>query len=433
MRYLLIPVGSAGDVHPLIALALRLRSRGHQVSVLTSPYFQPLCDHHGLRLIPVGTAEEFLAGIRDPELWQPQRAIQVVGRYVEQSLPIVYEAIRAEAAAAPEPLTLIAGSLGLSARIAHETLGLPLVSVHLQPAVLRSVHEFPELPGLGALRWLPKGGKRLLYRMIDTLVVDRALGAPLNRFRATLGLPPVRRLMESWWHAPDLVLGLFPEWYAARQPDWPAQLRLVGFPLYDESDATERSWELDAFLAAGAPPIVVAPGSANVFGRSVFEPVVAACRQQGRRAVLLTRFADQVPADLPPGVLHLPYVPFSQILPYAAALVHHGGIGTTAQALAAGVPQLIRPMAHDQFDNAARVRRLGLGTSLAPKRFTADRVAASLDALLADRAVADRCRALAPRLREGDPLGLACEQIEALATRASRSDPVTGDARIDPV
>lgn len=418
MHYLLNPVGSAGDVHPFIALGLRLRERGHQVSVLTSPYFQPLCEQHGLRLLPLGTTDEFVAGIQNPDLWKPQRAFAVVSELVERGLPLAYEAIAAEATR--QPTVVVAGSLGLAARVAHDKLGVPMVSVHLQPGVFRSAHEPPHLPGLGLMHWLPRPGRRALFRAIDALVIDRWLGRPLNRFRATLGLPPVARFMDAWWHSPQLVLGLFPDWYAAPQPDWPRQLQLVGFPLYDESDVQpELPPALAEFLAEEPAPIVVAPGSANAFGRAFFEPVVAACRRSGRRAILLTKFADQVPAGLPASVRHVDYVPFSLILPRAAALVHHGGIGTTAQALAAGVPQLIRPMAHDQFDNAARVRRLGVGTALAPRRFTPRNVAAALERLLGDPAVARACQAIAPRLRQGDPLARACEAIERLHSPTS--------------
>ena len=128
----------------------------------------------------------------------------------------------------------------------------------------------------------------------------------------------------------------------------------------------------------------------------------------------MTRYPEQLPNPLPKGVRHCGYIPFSQLLPRAAALVHHGGIGTTAQALAAGIPQLIMPMSHDQPDNAARVQRLGVGRSLRPKAFRAAAVAARLDPLLNSREVAARCQSVADKFKTGDPIGETCRAIEEL-------------------
>jgi UDP:flavonoid glycosyltransferase YjiC (YdhE family) len=118
---------------------------------------------------------------------------------------------------------------------------------------------------------------------------------------------------------------------------------------------------------------------------------------------------------LPPGVAHFDYVPFSQVLPRAAALVHHGGIGTCAQGLAAGVPQVVMPLAHDQPDNADRLRRLGVSRTLMPKRFGGPALAATLDELLRCERTAKACRDVAERFRGADPLGETCRLIEEAA------------------
>ncbi|HLL88375.1 MAG TPA: nucleotide disphospho-sugar-binding domain-containing protein, partial [Tepidisphaeraceae bacterium] len=147
------------------------------------------------------------------------------------------------------------------------------------------------------------------------------------------------------------------------------------------------------------------------------------CRRLGRRGLLLTRFAEQVPTDLPPGVIHVPFAPFSQLLPRCAALVHHGGIGTTSQGLAAGVPQLVMPMSHDQPDNALRVMRLGVGDALAPRWFTGRRVAARLGALLGSADVRRRCADVVQKFGADDGIARACDLIESLATRTHGTQP----------
>ncbi len=102
----------------------------------------------------------------------------------------------------------------------------------------------------------------------------------------------------------------------------------------------------------------------------------------------MTRYPEQLPSALPPEIRHVAYVPFSQVLPRCKALVHHGGIGTVAQGLAAGVPQLVMAMSHDQPDNGYRLTRLGVGAYVYPKAFTAGRVADALARLTSSPEVA---------------------------------------------
>ncbi len=139
---------------------------------------------------------------------------------------------------------------------------------------------------------------------------------------------------------------------------------LTGFPLFDEKQVHALSPEVEDFLNAGEKPLVFTPGSAMLQGEKFFAAAAQACALSGRRGILLTRFPKQLPAKLPEGVKHFDYVPLSGLLPRAAAMVYHGGVGTCAQALAAGIPHLITPMAHDQHDNASRVARLGVGVEL---------------------------------------------------------------------
>jgi UDP:flavonoid glycosyltransferase YjiC (YdhE family) len=207
------------------------------------------------------------------------------------------------------------------------------------------------------------------------------------------------------------------------QPDWPAQLRLTDFPLYDERGATAAPEGLREFLAAGDPPLVFTPGSAMQQARQFFTKAVAICQRLGRRGLLLSRWAQNVPAELPASVRHFEYIPFSEVLPHAAALVHHGGIGTTAQALAAGIPQLVMPFGFDQLDNAARVGRLGVGDSLEARRFTASAAGDKLRALLDSRAVAQRCREVAGSLQPGRGIEKACDAIEETIAGCAPAQP----------
>ena len=261
--------------------------------------------------------------------------------------------------------------------------------------------------------WTPFWVRRALVRTVDR-IADRKLCPAINAVRAEIGLPPVRRMLSEWLHSPDRVIAVFPEWFASPEPDWPAQTIVTGFPLYDEADVAEIPRELEPFVAAGDPPLVFTPGSANVHGRAFFEAAADACVRLGRRGILLTRHPEQLPPGLPETVRHFDYVPFSALLPRCGALIYHGGVGTLAQGLKAGLPHLVMPMAFDQPDNATRLKRLGVGTALKPRQFTGPRVAHALEGLLASGDVARRTAELADRLRNESPIGETCDAIEAL-------------------
>ncbi|HEX4148537.1 MAG TPA: nucleotide disphospho-sugar-binding domain-containing protein, partial [Pirellulales bacterium] len=275
-----------------------------------------------------------------------------------------------------------------------------------------SQHESPVLqPFMAGINRYPQWLKRLALGAAGW-TLDRTLGRAVNDFRARVGLPPVRHL-HRWWCSPQAVVGFFPQWFARPQPDWPANLRLSGFPFYDETNVAAPPGELAQFIASGDPPLVFTPGSAMAHGRDFFAASVEACRLLKRRGILLTAFENQLPA-LPDFMRHFRFVPLDWLLPRAAAMIHHGGIGTTAQALRAGRPQLIMPMAFDQSDNAARLQRLGVARAISPRKFRGQQVARALHSLLESSDVANRCRDLAAQLQGGADLRVGCEVIESL-------------------
>lgn len=416
MKVIVIGLGSAGDVHPNVGLALALRRRGHRVIFVAGSVFRSLAERAGLEFIGLGTDEEYYEAIRDPDMWNPFRAFRVVTRRL--MLPMlrpIYELIAEHNE--PGETVVAAPGTAFGARMAQEKLGAPLATVHLQPIMLRSTVEpacfgFPDIIGA-----LPRSLRTLYLRAVDRLLIDRELGAETNAFRAELSLAPVSRFFDRWLHSPQLVIGLFPVWFAPPPPDWPPNVRLTGFPLWDESEVRQLPPELEEFLQAGEPPVIFTAGSAMAQGKDFFRVSAEVCRLSGRRGLLLTQFPEQLPPRLPDGVRHFDYVPFSEVLPRAAAFVHHGGIGTTAQALAAGVRQLVVPLAHDQPDNAVRVRRLGVGDFLLPKAYKASAVLKRLDSLLGSSEVAAACRQRASEVATGTGLEQACDLIEELGAK----------------
>lgn len=413
MTFLVFGLGSAGDVHPNVGLAIELQRRGHRVILAASIVFASLAKRAGLDFIGMGTEEDYQLALADPDMWHPFRSFNVVAkRLMIPWMRPVYDLIADHRS--QDLLVVAAPATALGARIAQEKLGVPLATVHLQPVMLRSsiepaVYGFPDI-----LNRLPRMLRKPYWRAVDKYLIDKLLAPETNAFRAELGLEPVEAIFDKWFHSPHLIISFFPEWYATEQPDWPPNVHRVGFPLYDESGAREVPPELQEFLDLGDPPVIFTAGSAMAQGERFFRVSAEVCRRIGRRGILLTQFPEQLPAELPDGVRHFDYVPFSEVLPRAAAFVHHGGIGTTAQAFAAGVPQLVVPFAHDQPDNATRVKRLGAGDYLVPRKYKAAAVAKRLNALLETGVVMQR-------LRKSEAIDSACQLLEQLKPAAAQS------------
>jgi UDP:flavonoid glycosyltransferase YjiC (YdhE family) len=238
------------------------------------------------------------------------------------------------------------------------------------------------------------------------------MGRYVNELRARLELPPISGLPAEWWLSPECVIGLFPEWYGEPLRTWEIETHLTDFVMYDGSAGASLQDEAEEFLREGDQPIVFSPGTGMRHAGAFFRAAVDACRRLGRRGILVTRHVEQLPKELPRSVRHFDYLPFGALLPRVAAIVHHGGIGSVAYALSAGIPQLIMPRIYDQPDNAKRLKRLGVGDWLGPIAFRGPAVARKLSKLLDSREVAQTCREIAGRFRETHTLEQTCALIE---------------------
>jgi len=412
MRIIMTPVGSSGDVHPFVGIGRSLAARGHDVIVFTAGPFREIVQKAGLVFEQSASVEEYDAVSSHPDIWHPRRGLQLVLNLVASNLRAAYE--RLKELHRPGDTILVGHSLSFFTRVFEEVHQVPAATIHLAPSIFRSDFNQPAYaPGRDGSSW-PIWLKRSLWWSIDRFMLDPNVIPPLNEWRRELGLPPVRRAFRDWIHSPRRVIGLFPDWYGDPQPDWPAALRLTGFPLFDDTGQVTLEPALARFLDSGAPPILFTPGTANQAAARFFAAAIDASQRLGRRALLLTRYGAHLP-KLPATAHHEPFVPLGHVLPRCAALVSHGGIGTLAQGLAAGIPQVTMPMGFDQPDNATRLERLGVGRWVVPSEFSGKRVASALEGLFADERTAANCQRWAGRIREQKPIEETCDLLEQLA------------------
>jgi rhamnosyltransferase subunit B len=407
---LLIPLGTPGDVQPFVEIGKRLRERGREATLVAHAPFRSWAERYGLGFIELGTAEQYQRLLDDKNLWNTRKAHRVFAKkLVLPTLRPMVEVIEREWAK-DRAVVVLAQTMALGARVAQEKLGVKVVTLHRQPAVMRSIHDSPRVPVFRMGPRVPRVLKRLQYRVMDW-AMDHTLGPRLNAYRQELGLAPVRRVMHAWVHSPEQVVCMWPEWFGAPQADWPGNVVMAGFDVQTVGEG-EPPADLVRFLEAGERPIVFTTGSGMKHGQAFYRESAEACRLLGRRGVLVTRFQEQVPETLPEGVMHARYAPFDWLLPRCAAAVHHAGIGTVAQCLAAGVPQVCMPgVVFDTADNAERVKRLGVARVLERRNYAAAQVATVLRELLESEDVQQQCAAIAARVRNDDAVGRVCEVV----------------------
>lgn len=399
-------------MNPLFWLAEGLAARGHEPVFLLSPHYARHAEARGYRWVPVGTEEDFQRFARNPNLWHRYNGPRVVIQGMLESLPNFREAF---AQAGTDFDLVVTSSFAFAAASLSEAAGIPRLTLHFQPICLRSEFDCPLfLPELAWITRAPRWVKRWFFAAVD-FTLWGMIKRPLNTFRHELGLPPLRKFYDEAVNGADGVVALFPEWFAPPQPDWPGHLRQFGFPVRHEPRPLPEA--LENFLQAGEPPVVWTHGSANFFVGAFQERALAVCGELGVRCLLVS--LEPPAGPLPEGAFHCSHARFEDLFPRCRAAVHHGGIGTTAKCIAAGLPQFIIPRSHDQPDNAHRIVRLGLGVTLGYRKIGSREVRRVLQNLLDSPSFAARCREFQTRLAAADPLPPACDWAEEIASRKS--------------
>jgi rhamnosyltransferase subunit B len=420
--------GSAGDVFPLMAVATRLRQRGHDVVFAVPPRYKALARGEGFKVRSIsryqGRAtmkEESL--LHDPG-WAGMTANRALwGDMVIPNLPDMTRGIQEAAEGADAILTHM---LQLGATFASELTGTPFVTLHLWPYLLPSAYTMPPIGAYRARRGpLGRVVNRSAWAFLRS-VYGRYFDKDLASVQRQLGLTPRKGLAFTGALSPDLCLILAHPFYTPWQPDWPAHWKMVGYPRWDAPARLGEQPEVDAFLESGPPPVAVTPGTVVVHQPEEFyAAAVRALKDLGLRGVVLGRLKQEIPGIDGTQIISAPYLPLSWLLPKCRAVVHHGGLGTVHAALAAGVPSLVVPRGFDREYHARRVAALGAGRFVEWSDFSST-ATNEMGQLIGDESYGQRARAVADLIAAIDPAGAACEAIEAfLATRAPSAVPAS--------
>ena len=423
-RIVITSFGSYGDILPYIGLALGLRDRGYEAILAVPEFYRRDIETEGLEIRPVRPELDPNDDAMVRRLLDPIRGTEFLLRdYILGSLKASHADLLAASADAD---LLIGHAITFAAPIVAEQRGIPWVSTVLSPMLFFSRFDLPvfsPFPWAKRLERVP-GAPAMMLRGARS-VTGRWL-RPIARLRRELGLPVGKNAIFEGQHSPHLVLALFSRLLADSQADWPANVRLTGaIPYAGAEREAGLPKAVEHFLRAGDPPVVFTLGSAAVWspGR-FFEESAEAVLRLGRRGILLAgreaaRFSH---LGRPGDLLVVDRAAHAALFPHASAVVHQGGIGTLQHGLRAGVPTLVVPFAHDQFDNAYRVEQLGVSRTLPPRRYRADRAAAMIGSLLSDPACRTRAREVATSVRAENGVEAACDAIDQLVATSNRAD-----------
>jgi rhamnosyltransferase subunit B len=384
-------------------MARILRSQGNEVTIATHAEYREHVERIGARFVQMKPGLDELG---PQEEWASKANHSLFGtEFIIRTLILPYldESYQTLKEAAPGHDLIITHVLTFAAPIVAEELGIPWLSTALQPSPFFSAYDPPALGFLTVLPRLKFLGPRFMGWFLKMLArPTNGWLTPLASLRARIGLPASSKNALIEGYSPLGTLALFPEAFATPQPDWPNRVRQIGFPLFDEETTSEISAVLKRFLDAGSPPVVFTLGTAIIkMETRYFEVAYKAVKKLGLRAVFLVgKNPRRVPKEAysDPDIQISDYEPFSGLFPHACVIVHQCGIGTTAQALASGRPQVAVPFAHDQPDNARRLVELGVGLSIPSNRLSAARLVAAIQEVTRTSRFAQQAKNLVPKL-----------------------------------
>jgi rhamnosyltransferase subunit B len=393
--------GTGGDLFPFSRIGALLKERGHNVVFIHSieqPFFKKfqgdMVKMFGLNYVAVEPEKTMLPDLppalnETPWYIRRKRWLAATGNN-----DLTYELSEfnalSEYCRRGDTVLIAHKNMYLVTQTAAERFEIPLISVHPGPFHLTSMSLLAD--------------------------VYRVRADAVNWLRAEIGLPPADDWQSFIWSS-DLNIGLWPDWYAQPEPYWPSPTLLVGFLCDYGDESAGIPQEAEDFIASDEPPVLITHGTAFPDRPGFFESSVEACRQLGVRAIIVSRYEELIPHPLPANIKWFDYLPLRNLMARMRAIIHHGGMGTAAQALAAGIPQLVLGFNYDRPDNGNRLRNLGVGQFLPSAMWHPQPITLALRKLLESPDVQQRCQELSVKSSFPDAASTACNTIEKLIAK----------------
>ncbi len=409
----LATLGTWGDLFPFVGLGLELQRRGHEVRVGASPARSSAVPGQ-LKFVGLGRQVGFDEFAEHPEILRriPFGWRAAMRHFVFDQMDELTYDLRAALDGAD---LLIAHPAHVVAHNVAEHLGVRRVVASVFPGIIPSAYTVPGGTMIGPWRGsLGRAANRQVWRNA-AIGVGLLFDRPINTHRRTLGLPPMRAAMLRLPLSAEAVLVMASPHVINPPPDWPEQVEVTSFITWDEGNDGAIQAPTEQFMQDGDDPVLVTLGASSAINpENFFNQVIAAVLQAGGRALVATGPAQLPTSRYPKERVHVvPFVPFSRVALRCRAAVHHGGIGTTASIVRAGIPHVVVPKAFDQPDTAARIEELGVGITV-PWRSRRRQLANAVASVLYDERLHAAAANLGERVRGEDGATLTANAIDRL-------------------
>lgn len=407
-HFIVYALGTSGDIDPMVALATELVQRGYKVSFLSNDYFAPIISMAGCDFVSVGSVEQYHQG-NSASAWETHNRTDNFEYYHAPAFEPAFRFVQQSAEEKNAVLLVLGGENG--AVVAAEKFNLPFIGFLLSPNLIFSAYKPPAPTRWVMPKFLPAFAVRFLLRRYQKVKLKQFFKEPhLADYLA------VRKRLDCWPQFQTksnaiLQVGFFPGWFGMPAKDWPRNIHLVGFPLQNRPGIQSRH-EFDQLVEKMGAPVIFTTGTGVKDVQALFSEGRKMCEELQLPGVFVGGSDGANFLQGSTWCAHLDYLDFEYAFAKAQAVIHHGGIGTTAQAIKAGIPQLIRPLKYDQPDNADRIYRLGLGTYVMPEKFTAELVMPILRNMLQKAKQSKALRKFSADVQNSSAIVDACDLIE---------------------
>ena len=407
LKIIIYALGTGGDIDPMIGVGIELQRRGFAIAFLSNDYFKPRIIAAGFEFVSVGTIEQYHKG-NTPEAWERTNRTDNFEYYHAPAFEPAFEYVKS---LCDKKILVLALGEENGARIAARKFNLPFIDFILSPNIIFSAFNPPaptswvipsSIPGF-IMRFLLRRNRNAKFKRFCSAAYTAEYRAVRERLECPLKFRSKSKAL--------LQIGFFPEWFGMRAKDWPKNIKLVGFPLLNHASSSSRS-ELDTFIEKQGAPIIFTSGTGVKDVEDLFKEGRKICEQLQVPGLFV---GGNIGVEFLQGsslCTHMDYIDFEYALPKALVIIHHGGIGTTAQAIKAGILQLIRPLKYDQPDNADRIYKLGLGTYVMPEKFKAEQVVPMISNMLQKAKSSKALRHYAADVNNSSAIIDACDLIE---------------------